>query len=97
MHCPRCGQQQLSEETRFCSRCGFQLGIVSELLLHDGWLPQLAQLDEASGKRNIFNKKNGVLFAIFWFIFFTLFLGSVAAIIGIDELVVLMGATGIFG
>ena len=46
MHCPRCGQQQISNETRFCSRCGFQLGVVSELLLHDGYLPQLAQLEQ---------------------------------------------------
>ena len=22
MHCPKCGQQQISEDTRFCSRCG---------------------------------------------------------------------------
>jgi hypothetical protein len=97
MHCPRCGQQQLSEETRFCSRCGFQLGIVSELLLHDGWLPQLAQLDEASGKRNIFNKKNGVLFAIFWFIFFTLFLTSVAGILDLGDLPGVTAVIGIFG
>jgi hypothetical protein len=31
MHCPRCGQQQISDQTKFCSRCGFQLGLVSEL------------------------------------------------------------------
>jgi hypothetical protein len=32
MYCPRCSQQQASEEVRFCSRCGFQLGVVKELL-----------------------------------------------------------------
>lgn len=31
MYCPKCGQQ-VSEELRFCSRCGFQLGVVKELL-----------------------------------------------------------------
>jgi hypothetical protein len=32
MFCPQCGQQQLSENVRFCSRCGFSLQIVSELI-----------------------------------------------------------------
>src|SRR5262245_60487629 len=28
MYCPRCGRQPISEELRFCSYCGFKLGIV---------------------------------------------------------------------
>jgi hypothetical protein len=32
MYCPNCSQQQISEETRFCSRCGFQLDAVKTLL-----------------------------------------------------------------
>ncbi|HEV3471549.1 MAG TPA: zinc ribbon domain-containing protein, partial [Pyrinomonadaceae bacterium] len=32
MFCPNCGQQQTSDETRFCSRCGFQLGVVKAVL-----------------------------------------------------------------
>jgi hypothetical protein len=36
MHCPQCGQQQASSEMRFCSRCGFPLGGVTELLAHGG-------------------------------------------------------------
>ena len=36
MHCPKCGQQQASEDVRFCSRCGFRLAFVSELLVNDG-------------------------------------------------------------
>jgi hypothetical protein len=36
MYCPRCGQQQASTEMRFCSRCGFALGGVTELLANDG-------------------------------------------------------------
>ena len=39
MFCPQCGQQQLSNEVRFCSRCGFQLGGVSGLLASGGVLP----------------------------------------------------------
>lgn len=36
MFCPNCSQQQVSDETRFCSRCGFQLGVVKALLASDG-------------------------------------------------------------
>lgn len=40
MHCPQCGQQQVSDEMRFCSRCGFSLSVVSELLSQGGTLPE---------------------------------------------------------
>ncbi|HZI85869.1 MAG TPA: zinc ribbon domain-containing protein [Pyrinomonadaceae bacterium] len=32
MYCPKCSQEQLSEEVRFCSRCGFSIGVVRELI-----------------------------------------------------------------
>ena len=38
MFCPQCGQQQLSEHVRFCSRCGFSLRIVTELIENEGSL-----------------------------------------------------------
>jgi hypothetical protein len=38
MFCPRCNQQQLSNDVRFCSRCGFPLQVVAELLSNDGIL-----------------------------------------------------------
>ncbi|HEX8493064.1 MAG TPA: hypothetical protein VF658_09505 [Pyrinomonadaceae bacterium] len=41
MHCPQCGQQQVSGELRFCSRCGFPLAGVNELLATGGNLPSL--------------------------------------------------------
>lgn len=39
MHCPKCGQQQVSEETRFCSRCGFLLSGVAEVVANNGLVP----------------------------------------------------------
>jgi hypothetical protein len=36
MFCPQCGQQQVSDASRFCSRCGFQLAAVSGLLATGG-------------------------------------------------------------
>lgn len=39
MHCPTCGQQQVSEDTRFCSRCGFLLTGVAEVVANGGVIP----------------------------------------------------------
>src|SRR5687768_3070446 len=39
MHCPKCGQQQTSEETRFCSRCGFLLSGVAAVVANNGIVP----------------------------------------------------------
>jgi hypothetical protein len=49
MHCPKCGQQQVSDEMRFCSRCGFALSIVTELLVTGGTLPD-RQAESFAGK-----------------------------------------------
>ena len=32
MYCPRCGRQPISDELRFCSYCGFKLGVVKAAL-----------------------------------------------------------------
>jgi hypothetical protein len=36
MYCPRCAQQQVSDEMRFCSRCGLPLGGLMEWLAFGG-------------------------------------------------------------
>lgn len=38
MFCPQCGLRQTSNEARFCSSCGFQLYVVTELLKTGGQL-----------------------------------------------------------
>lgn len=38
MFCPNCGQQQISDDVRFCSRCGFQMHVVARLLETGGAL-----------------------------------------------------------
>ena len=50
MHCPQCGQQQASNELRFCSRCGFPLGGVMELMANGGVIPQYEAPSEATPK-----------------------------------------------
>lgn len=71
MFCPRCGQEQISENTRFCSRCGFLLETVSEILANGGVLPQLLELQE---KKTWLTRKNGLIFSLFWFMVFVLLL-----------------------
>ena len=39
MYCPQCGQQQVSDVTRFCSRCGFLLDGVATVLATGGAVP----------------------------------------------------------
>ncbi len=39
MYCPKCSQEQASEQQRFCSRCGFPLSAVAEVLAAGGVLP----------------------------------------------------------
>lgn len=77
MYCPRCSQQQVSEETKFCSRCGFPLNLVSELLSHGGFLPQLAELYKDKKK---LTRRNGLIFSLFWFLIFVLVLTPLAGI-----------------
>jgi hypothetical protein len=46
MYCPQCGQQQVSEAVRFCSRCGFPLDAVIQLLASGGMMPVYRALDD---------------------------------------------------
>jgi hypothetical protein len=39
MYCPQCGQQQVSDVTRYCSRCGFLLDGVAAVLASGGAVP----------------------------------------------------------
>ena len=46
MFCPQCGQQQVSGVVRFCSRCGFPLDGVIQLLANGGMVPVYRTSDE---------------------------------------------------
>lgn len=46
MYCPQCGQQQVSDSLRFCSRCGFPLEVVLQVLATGGMLPSYQQIPE---------------------------------------------------
>ena len=46
MFCPQCGQQQATGVVRFCSRCGFPLDGVIQLLGNGGMIPVYRASDE---------------------------------------------------
>jgi hypothetical protein len=92
MHCPRCGQQQVSEDTRFCSRCGLPLDLVAEIVAHHGTLPQLS---ERGSKTNWHSRKNGFKISAIWFVVVVMILLPLAGITGAPEEV--LGALAILG
>src|SRR6476659_8818599 len=95
MHCPSCGQQQMSNETKFCSRCGLPLGIASEVLMYGGYLPQLAELDKK--KRSLLTRRNGLKFSLVWFLFFLFIMAPLWGVLGVDPLAGASAIIGIFG
>lgn len=94
MHCPRCGQQQVSEEIKFCSRCGFPLGLIAEVVSHGGFLPQLADLPK---KKKWVTRKNGLKISLIWFIFFTMLCPALAGLAGEDDAAAFFAIMGSLG
>jgi hypothetical protein len=62
MYCPKCSQQQASAEIRFCSRCGFLLTGVAEVVKHNGIIPGAAQQEN---KKLATPRKRGVKQGLF--------------------------------
>lgn len=93
MHCPRCGQQQISEEIKYCSRCGFSLALVSDVLANDGFLPQLAGVERQDKKW--LTRNFGLKISLLWFLFIVLILTPLAGITKAPGEV--MGGLGVIG
>ncbi|HEX8424082.1 MAG TPA: zinc ribbon domain-containing protein [Pyrinomonadaceae bacterium] len=88
MYCPKCGQSQVSAEVRFCSRCGFPLVGVAELLLTGGMLPGRSAGDERTGARPISPRRRGVkqgAALLLVSIFLLPFLGILHEVLGFPE------------
>jgi hypothetical protein len=60
MYCPKCGQSQVSAEVRFCSRCGFPLVGVAELVKSGGVLPVRTLSGESIGAKPMSPRRRGV-------------------------------------
>ena len=95
MHCPSCGQQQISHETKFCSRCGMPLTTVAEVVAHGGYLPQLVELGKK--KKPFLSRRNGMAFSLIWLLFFLFIMTPFWGIVDVEELAALSAIIGIFG
>lgn len=95
MHCPSCGQQQISNETKFCSRCGMPLAIVAEVVTHGGYLPQLAELNNK--KKKLLSRRNVLGLSLIWTLFFLFIMTPFWGILDVDKLAGASAILGIFG
>ena len=95
MFCPRCSQEQVSEETSYCSRCGLPLGLVAQVVANDGSLPQLEE--DNNKKKSRLPRSKGLKFGLAWFLVLTFFLAPFLAIMGADALPEISAALGVFG
>lgn len=65
MFCPKCSQEQISDETRFCSRCGFQLNVVKALLTEEN----SAQSAAAAKPDRSLRKRDATIGVLLMFVF----------------------------
>lgn len=68
MFCPRCSQEQVSEEVRFCPRCGFQLGVVRMLLVEGETPTASAALPEKQSFIRSLRKRDLTIGAMLMFV-----------------------------
>ena len=71
MYCPRCGQQQISDDMKFCSRCGLPFGGLATWVASGG--PTEAQFASTSPRRKGIRRGAKILFLSA--VLFPLFLG----------------------
>jgi hypothetical protein len=80
MYCPRCGQQQISEEVRFCPRCGLSLAAVPTLLAGVK-APAAGRAPGGGGrKRKSAQTRRGAKIMFFSAVLFPVFLGLSIAV-----------------
>ena len=77
MFCPQCGQEQVSSDTRFCSRCGFLLTAIASVMENSGLFPQNALVATSSSNSP---RKKGLKQGLFIFLLTFLFVPLVALI-----------------
>lgn len=95
MHCPVCGQQQVSDAIRFCSRCGLPLEVIAEVVSHGGDYPE--DLQTAARKTKLPTRKQGIKIGLAWLLVIGLFLAPLFAALGSDRAAQAAAALGFMG
>ena len=87
VYCPRCGQEQISPEVRFCSRCGFLMTGLAEVVLTGG----VPQQTTPTGTKLPTPRRRGLKQGGGWFLFGVIFVPILAILAEIlrfnDEIV----------
>jgi hypothetical protein len=74
MYCPRCGQQQVSDDMKFCSRCGLPIAGLSSWVASAGGLHEETRLVSASPRRKGITRGAKLMFLSAVLVPFCLFL-----------------------
>lgn len=91
VYCPRCGQEQISFETRFCSRCGFLMSGLAEVVVKGG----ISQELQPSGAKPASPRRKGLKQGGAWFLLGVLVVPILAVlheIFGFTENIVALAA-----
>lgn len=94
MFCPQCGQSQVSQQTRFCSRCGLPLDLVAEVVANRGTLPVLEQISQ---RQTFYNRSTGIKFGLAWFLTLTFLLTPLFAVLDWDDVASVTAILGSIG
>lgn len=92
MFCPQCGQERISNETTYCSRCGFLLTGVGDLLNTGGLSPRATQTTRTDSPR-----KRGLKQGLFMFLLTFLFVplaGMISLALNVEPIAA--GITAVF-
>ena len=97
MYCPQCGQLQVSDITRFCSRCGFPLDGVTTVLAAGGALPT-RHLPPANRRLSPRSKgvRQGALLMLSTILFVPLIAVITVTMLGSPEIFVPLAAISLF-
>ncbi len=94
MYCPQCGQNQISGDVRYCSRCGFLLTNVEQLLATGGVIPQTMT---AKKKKRPKTRRDGVRQGVLLMMLATLIVSIIASQRGDREAIAFFALIGYVG
>jgi hypothetical protein len=98
MFCPICGQQQATETMRFCSRCGFPLAGVADVIANGGAIPQLpVSADSQRSTPRSRGVKQGVFLMLLCLLLTPLTAIFIDAMNGAEEIVALVAVFTFMG
>lgn len=88
VYCPRCGQEQVSHEVRFCSRCGFVMNGLAEIVFNGGVVQQNEPKPSSPRRKGLRQGGAWFLFGIF----IVSLLGALNSFLGLPDAPVAISA-----